>query len=264
MWRAITEPSAVTAWFGTLTEPVTPGAAVRLDFDDGDYFDVVGDSLIPLRRLAYRWRFLGVGPEARITWQLSSSMDGTVIVLDDHAEGRPASEVTQLKAGWLDFLERLDRYLTTGEPARYGWRSLIDGGVQLPANREGWRPLRGHTVTDWMPIATEGTDPRWFFVVDDDGPRRFAIRDWDLTVDRSLSFAVAIPQARATTRCAVTTTPTDDSGRLLLNISHDGWTDLGLADLRARGLRHRFAAAWAEALRMAAAHADRPVNRGSR
>ena len=53
-------------------------------------------------------------------------------------------------------------------------------------------------MADWLPIALDTGHPRWFFIVDNDGPRRFAIGDWDLVPGRSLRFSVAIPEAGTT------------------------------------------------------------------
>jgi uncharacterized protein YndB with AHSA1/START domain len=208
VWSAITEPDRIARWLGDLAAPMRAGTAVRLDFGDGDFFDIAVDEVRRGEMVAFRWRFLGVGPESEVRWWLGTPGDGTTLTVDDRCPGRPASEAAQLRAGWLDFLDRLATYLLTGESARYRWRDVIDGGVDLPAGQ--WLPLRNATVTDWMPVAAESTQPRWFFIVDNDGPRRFSIRDWHLIADESVRFGVAVPRARTATRCDVQAIPTDD------------------------------------------------------
>jgi uncharacterized protein YndB with AHSA1/START domain len=260
VWNAITQPDRVGQWLGDLDAPMLPGTAVRIDFGDGDFFDVGVNDQQPEAGLAFRWRFLGVGPESAVRWQLATADGRTTITVDDSCPGRPPSEVAQLKAGWRDFLGRLDSYLMTGESARYQWREVIDGGADLPAGP--WLPLRQASVTDWMPIAAEGSQIRWFFIVDNDGPRRFHIRDWELVADESVRFQVAVPQARATTSCEVRASHTD--GGLRLAVTHDGWARLGLGDVQARNLRHRFAAAWTAALRLAEEHAHRATKQDLR
>ena len=193
VWGAVTLPDQVRQWFGDLSSPMVPGAAVRIDFGDGDFFDAHIDEVRAEEMVRFRWRFLGVGPEAEVRWELGRGAGDTTVTVHDSCPGRPPSDVAQLNAGWRDFLGRLGTYLATGESARYAWREVIDGGTNLPAGT--WLPLSDSTVTDWLPIASEGAQPRWFFIVDDDGPRRFAIRDWDLVTGRSLRFAVAIPEA---------------------------------------------------------------------
>jgi len=258
VWRAMTRPERVRQWFGDLDQPMAPGAAVRIDFGDGDFFDAHVDELRAEEAVRFRWRFLGVGQEAEVRWELGRGGAGTAVTVTDSCPGRPPSELAQLDAGWRDFLGRLGRYLATGESARYAWRAVIDGGTSLPAGP--WRPLSDSTVTDWLPVALEGAEPRWFFIVDDNGPRRFAIRQWDLVAGQSLRFAVVIPEA-GSTHCDVRAEPA--GGGTWLTVRHDGWRQLALSDMRARGLRHRFAAAWTAALKIAADYAGRAAPRSA-
>jgi hypothetical protein len=206
----------------------------------------------------FRWRFLGVGPESEVRWELDRGAGDTTVTVHDSCRGRPPSEMAQLDAGWRDFLDRLSTYLATGESARYAWREVIDGGTNLPAGT--WLPLSHSTVTDWLPIASEGAQPGWFFIVDDDGPRRFAIRNWDLVTGQSLRFAVAIPEG-GITHCVVQATRTNAD--IQLTVRHDGWRQLALSDMQARNLRHRFAATWTAALKAAEDCAGRASQRST-
>jgi uncharacterized protein YndB with AHSA1/START domain len=247
MWRAVTDPALVGQWFGTLRAPMTAGEDNRVEFGDGDFFDVEVDRIEPGRRLTFRWTFLGVGPECRVSWQVDGDEKASTLTVDDSCTGRPPSETAQLKAGWLDFVNRLATYLETGRPTRYEWRQEIDGSVLLPAG--DWRPLRPETVADWLPIATNGGGPGWFFVVDEEGPRRFELHDWQLEPDRSLNFTVAMPQGDVPTVCALRSEPGEQG--LTLSVAHLGWDRLHLSDLQKRMLRHRFAATWRAALAQA-------------
>lgn len=258
VWRAITVPDQVRQWFGDLSAPMVPGTAVRIDFGDGDFFDADIDEMRAEEMVRFRWSFLGVGPEAEIRWELHRDAADTTVTVHDSCLRRPPSEVAQLNAGWRDFLDRLGAYLATGESARYAWREVIDGGTNLPAGT--WLPLSDSTVIDWLPIASEGAQPRWFFIVDDDGPRRFEIRDWDLATGRSLRFSVAIPEA-GTTHCEVQATRA--GAEIQLAVRHDGWRQLALSDMQKRNLRHRFAAAWTAALKVAGDCGDRASQRRS-
>lgn len=247
VWEAITDPDRVAQWFGTLAAPLAVGVDNRVDFGDGDFFDLTVDHIEPGVRVLFRWRFLGVGPECHICWSLTAGADTTTLTVDDSCPGRPASEVAQLKAGWLDFVGRLAAYVETGRTSRYEWRHEIDGSVVLP--RSTWHPLREETVVDWLPIASDGFRPRWFFVVDDEGPRRFSLRDWKLDRERMLTFAVEIPGARSVTVCQVHTEEADRG--VTLAVAHEGWDQLDLSDFQKRTLRHRFAATWTTALALA-------------
>jgi uncharacterized protein YndB with AHSA1/START domain len=247
VWRAMTMPDQVREWFGDLDGPLAPGVALRIDFGDGDFFDVEVDELRWEETISFRWRFLGVGPESVIRFGLRRGAVQTTVSVLDSCPGRQPSEASQLEAGWQDFLGRLRTYLSTGKSARYVWREVIDGGTNFPVGT--WLPLSESGVVDWMPIATEGTRPAWFFIVDDDGPRRFAIRDWTIVGDWYLHFSVVIPGG-GTTRCEVHTTRVGDE--IQLTVCHHGWVQLTLSDLQKRSLRHRFAAAWTAALKVAA------------
>jgi uncharacterized protein YndB with AHSA1/START domain len=261
-WRAITLPDQVSQWFGDLTAPMVPGASLRVDFGDGDFFDAQADAVRAEEMVSFRWRFLGVGPESEVQWELNPGTTDTTVTVRDSCPGRPPSEASQLDAGWRDFLDRLGAYLATGESARYAWREVIDGGTNLPVGT--WLPLTESTVADWLPIALATAHPRWFFIVDNDGPRRFAIGDWDLVPGRSLRFSVAIPKA-GTTHAEVhaTVAGTGAGTEIQLTVRHDGWKELALGDMQARNLRHRFAAAWTAALKVAGDRAGLAAQRGN-
>lgn len=102
----------------------------------------------------------------------------------------------------------------------------------------------------WLPIATDGRRPAWFFVVDADGPRRFAVQEWTIAPRSQVDFTVALDEeGTVRTPCTVVAEPSDDG--LRLRFRHGGWHTTGFADLRVRQLRGRFADAWRESLRMA-------------
>lgn len=261
-WRALTLPERVRRWFGDLDVPMTPGAAVRVDFGDGDFFRVRVDDVRTEEMVSFRWRFLGVGPESQIRWELASGAPGTgstTVTVSDTCPGRPPPEAAELDAGWRDFLGRLGTYLASGESARYAWRQVIDGGVDLPAS--AWLPLTRPAVAEWLPITPDGDRPRRFLIADTEGPRGFAIDDWDLVPGRSLRFSVAIPEA-GTTHAEVSAASAD--GTVRLTVRHAGWDRLTISDVRARALRRHFAAAWTAALETASDRAGQVSRRSTR
>jgi hypothetical protein len=144
-----------------------------------------------------------------------------------------------MAAGWTDFFERLRRFLVTGERERYEWREEIDGSVTLP--KGDFAPLETESLYRWLPIASDGFRPRWFFIVDDEGPQRFQLENWSLESNR-LSFSVEIPNATGSTSCTVQVEAIANGTRL--RFVHTGWRSLGLSDGRSRALRRRFAATW--------------------
>lgn len=247
VWLAILDPERLRRWFGDLDAPWQLCTAGRIEFGDGDFFVVTPTEIVAPRLLAFEWSFLGVGPVQQIRWSVTANPDGAEVVVADTDPARNAAEADQMVAGWTDFLSRLAGYLATGTATRYGWRSDIDGSVDLPASLA---PLRSDNIYRWLPVASDGFAPRWFFIIDDEGPRRFQIEDWQLQSDKKLTFSVAIPDTSAETTCTVAAEPAPD-GQIRLRFAHSGWDQLGLPGDRSRLLRRRFVATWIAALEQA-------------
>ncbi|MFC3448574.1 SRPBCC family protein [Amycolatopsis speibonae] len=199
-WRALRDPVEIVRWFGELDRPWLAGRSGRIDFGDGDFFDFTTIEVVEDKRIEFTWSFLGVGSVARITWATRPLPGGSEITVEDRDPQRTASEAAQLMAGWTDFFERLGGYLATGEPTRYDWRGDIDGSVDLPGTFD---PLEHEMLTRWLPMATDGFAPRWFFVVDDEGPRRFRIESWNAENADELAFRIALGEGEPETACQV-------------------------------------------------------------
>lgn len=240
-WCALADPARLALWFGDLDGPW--GGAERIEFGDGDFFELTTTEVADHASIAFAWRFLGVGPASVVRWTISALPDGTEIEVTDTDAQRSAAAADELAAGWTDFFDRLARHLETGERTRYEWRADIDGGIELPGS---FAPLRPDVLRRWLPVATDGFAPRWFFVVDEDGPRRFRVDDWR-TRDGELTFSVEIPGAVKDTACRVSFERCGPRSRL--EFAHTGWRALGLPDRESRTLRARFAATWTECLR---------------
>jgi uncharacterized protein YndB with AHSA1/START domain len=258
VWAALTEPHRVAQWFGDLDAPLLIGRENRLDFGDGDFF-----TLLPVRMerpalVAWEWRFLGIEDPARIEWTLTPRDNGTEVRVRHLEAGGNETARAELLEGWQDFLSRLARHLRSGRPSRYTLRDRIDGAVALAAGR--FRPLREPDLFGWLPVATDGFVPRWFFIVDAEGPRRFAVTDWHLTPDVALSCRIEIPGAAVPTDCSVLSRGGPDG--LHLEFVHDGWTRLGLPDRGSMLLRRQFAATWIASLQSARDLAAAPAAAG--
>jgi uncharacterized protein YndB with AHSA1/START domain len=254
-WPALTQQDALAMWFGAADRSLTAGETTRIDFGDGDFFVIETRTVAPLRLVEFDWRFLGVGPAARVRWEIRPTSFGCSITVIDHEDQRGDAAAAELRAGWRDFFGRLSHYLHTGQNSCYDWRSEIDGAVDLPA--DGHDVLDPARLYDWLPVATDGFEPRWFFIVDDEGPRRFEITDWRNGSSSKLGFRILLPEAANSTHCTVSARATSSGVRL--SFRHEGWRDLGIDDDRAQNLRARFAATWVAALEKAAAlRADDP------
>lgn len=245
-WRSLVDPVEVRRWFGELDRPWQVGRATRIDFGDGDFFLATALEVVDRRHVEFEWSFLGVGPPTRVRWSVTALPNGSRVEVVDDDPARGSAEAEQMRAGWTDFLGRLAHYLATGETSRYAWRQDIDGSVDLPPGFAAFAP---DELYRWLPVATDGFAPSWFFVVDEEGPRRFRLVDWSARPDR-LEFGVEIPGAARPTRCAVGVER--GAGATRLSFTHTGWAATGLPDNRARDLRRRFAATWTAALGKAA------------
>jgi uncharacterized protein YndB with AHSA1/START domain len=239
-WKLITERAALAHWFADADRSLDAPGPIRFDFGDGDFFAAECETVQPGELVAFTWSFLGIGQLDRITWTLEPEGAGVRFTAADRNPGRSPAENQQLLDGWSDFLTRLRDHADTGHTTRYELRDDIDGAVDLPA--DGFAPLREDTAYRWLPIASDGFAPCWFFVVDDEGPRRFPLRDWRLVEDRSLSFVVELPGAAISPRCTVELTPAGSGRRL--RFAQTGWNRVDLPVLRRQELRQRFAAAW--------------------
>lgn len=245
-WLALSDPGRLAMWFGQLDQPWFVGRGGRIDFGDGDFFVVTALEVVDGRFVEFEWSFLGVGPVERIRWSVHALPSGAEVVVEDHDPDRTPPEVNQMIAGWSDFLGRLRRYLATGRETRYEWREDIDGSAELTDT--GFQPLHDDVIYRWLPIATDGFEPRWVFIVDEQGPRRFRVVDFQKR-PASATFSVEIPGAVHVTHCKISVERVGSRRRLLF--SHTGWRTLGLPDNRSRVLRSRFAASWTASLKQA-------------
>jgi len=244
VWSALTDPAMIRQWFGELDQPWMVARTGRIDFGDGDFFVVTATEIVEPHLLEFEWSFLGVGPANRIRWTVSDRPEDTQIEVQDGDPGRTAAEADQIVAGWTDFFQRLRRFLVTGRSERYQWREDIDGSVNLP--QSDFAPLELESLYRWLPIASDGIKPSWFFTVDDEGPQRFRVGNWHLDTNR-LIFSVEIPNATGNTSCTMEIEATADGHRL--RFVHTGWGSLGLPDGRSRALRRRFATTWVATLK---------------
>ena len=187
VWEALTDPGRVALWFGDLSSGLVPGGRARLDFGDGDFFDLRRSRAVePPHRLAYGWRFQGIGPHDAIAWHVAPLDRGCVVTVTDDHPGRSRTEVEELREGWLDFVDRLRHHLRTGQTARYDWRRSVDASfetllapaevwdrLEAAAGRGPWPLLRPAGAAGSARIAAVASDPPWAvtFDVTEDGWR---------------------------------------------------------------------------------------------
>lgn len=111
VWRAITEPDHVRAWFpNEIHGERRPGARLRFTFPDEEKPAFDGEMLAwdPPRTLAFRW-----GAD-ELRFELEPDGDATILTLTDTIEeqGRAARDA----AGWHESLDLLAAELDEVEP----------------------------------------------------------------------------------------------------------------------------------------------------
>lgn len=94
LWDALTEPTSLSAWFGSRVDwDLRPGGQARFVDDDGTSRLGVIDAVCPGRHLSFRWwRDEGTGGGAsQVTYHLEPDEDGTrLTVTEELVAGNPA------------------------------------------------------------------------------------------------------------------------------------------------------------------------------
>lgn len=117
VWRALTDPRALAAWFwpshfGTVvTADPRPGGAWRITAA-ATGLAVAGEYTVvePPHRLAFTWRWDGEDTETLVTVELSPALAGTALVLT-HERFAAEADRDDHAIGWSDCLDRLPGYL---------------------------------------------------------------------------------------------------------------------------------------------------------
>jgi uncharacterized protein YndB with AHSA1/START domain len=264
VWRALTEPARVGQWLGTLTAELVPGGRARLDFGDGDFFDLdVEEVAKPVLR--WDWRFMGCGPRDSVEVRVEARHDGSVVTVSDREPHRSREDSLGLGEGWRDFTSRLQRHVATGAHSRYDWRSDVDVSIELPLEADAARRLVIGSAAEWLPL--EDGAPNLIAadaLVLDDGrePASFAIAGIESAGRASVRFALRPDGIDGSLTTGISVVARD--GGVTLAISQTGFRDLPADDVTQRLLRERFAAAWLAAARRAGELAERTDHPGPR
>lgn len=247
VWAALTDPLTFGQWFGDLTSPLQPGRPTSIEFGDGDLFAVENVQLDPPHRLAYDWRFHGIGPLDSIVWQLVPRADGCRLLVTDREPARTREAVLRMRTGWLDFLGRLQHFLATGQRARYAWSQEIEASVECNVN----------VVTAWQRLVQPPRLPGWLSALDGPAPGRdpTARRPdawtcetvaWATWAPFQLNLRFAEPGWLAPTRCRLMAE--EQHSGTLLTLYHAGWEAVSTDLHAAREHRRRYCARWIAAL----------------
>jgi uncharacterized protein YndB with AHSA1/START domain len=251
VWAAMTQRDQVRKWFGDLSADLKAGGAARLDFGDGDFFEIRDVALNSPRLLRYQWRFLGTGPSNAIEWSNVPEDGGVRLTVTDQEPNRTAATVDELTEGWTDFLRRLQVFGASGQNTRYSWRRQFDGSIELasePAaaagrlfatdDRNGWLPWTGNVAPEALVTMIDHVAPHEFRIGNIDRPTPFA-----------LYFTLACRQWLSPTSCKLQIQPRPQG--CLLVVSQGGWEGISDSDAERGAQRQRFGELWIAAMQRA-------------
>lgn len=251
-WRAVTDRRRVSQWLGTLSGDLAPGAHVRLDFGDGDFFDMEVEH-VGWPSVRWDWRFMGTGPRDAVELLVDGRDGASVVTVTDREPRRDADEALSLGEGWRDFTARLQRHLATGKRTRYDWRSDVDVWIELPIDAGAARGVAIGQAAFWLPLeagAANLMEADSLVLDDGDEPSAFAISRITGTGVASVKFELQPEDIDGTLATSIAVAPRGDGSTLA--VSQTGFRELPTDDAVQRRLRERFAAAWLAAVRRAA------------
>jgi uncharacterized protein YndB with AHSA1/START domain len=168
VWRAITDPAEVIAWFGTAADAlVEVGDTGWFGFGADGRFAVRLEAVEPGTFLAWRWAeepetALDAGPTSLVDWTLEPHRNGTRLRMRESGL-RTGRNLEMNTAGWFEELAELREHLAA-EP----WERPIRRRLELRADRERvWRALSDDAeLRRWwglrLPVVIEPGWEGWF------------------------------------------------------------------------------------------------------
>ncbi|GAA2718657.1 MULTISPECIES: SRPBCC family protein [Streptomyces] len=130
VWQALTEPEHIRHWLAECRgTPARKQQEYLLDFEDGEFFQCRTEEVTPpfgADRALYRhlWRWAGVGPATRVTWELAGVAGGTQLTATEESLNPPSDWRSWNGNGWPGILDQLAAYLRTGTTWRWPWRRM--------------------------------------------------------------------------------------------------------------------------------------------
>ena len=251
VWQSLTDADVVAQWFGDLSSDLQSGGSARLDFGDGDFFDLESIALSPPNMIEYDWKFLGIGPTDSITWRIEPNERGCLVTVEDVEPRRTREAALSLREGWLDFTARLVAFHATGQNARYDWRHELDVGLAIKGNAEQvWVSLFAPDVqTNWLPFKSSIQWGACAAVVDGAPPDVICFDQVTWQPAQRAEFQVRSDKWQKPTTCRIELTARKDD--TLVYVSHNGWEYI--SDDRSEQLkqRKRFCELWIHSLKQA-------------
>lgn len=264
VWRMLVHARRAQAWWGRLAMDITHVAQeLTVTTGTSSVYRVWIETISPERTLAFTSAYLGVSPVTSVRFDVLGSEPVRLRVSEALESADPAT-IYQVRLLWQRRFDRLAALLP-GTPATSGrmvaagdlpiMEAVADGdgpadiAVRRTLDRPGWRPLHRAVLSEWLPLSGPAWPPRWFYVIDSEGPRPFPIVRWRTHFDDLIALGIeAVPGCPPTeAEVAVTATST----ALELRVRHTGWSALDLDAETREVLRDRFLATWRHTLQRA-------------
>lgn len=251
VWQSLTDADVVAQWFGDLSSDLQSGGNARLDFGDGDFFDLESIALSRPNMIEYDWKFLGIGPTDSITWRIEPNERGCLVTVEDVEPRRTREAALSLREGWLDFTARLVAFHATGQNARYDWRHDLDVGLPIKGTAgQVWVSLFAPDAqTQWLPFKSSIQWGACAAVVDAATPDTICFDQVTWQPAQRAEFQVRSDKWQKPTTCRIELTARNDE--TLVYVSHNGWEYI--SDNRSEQLkqRKRFCELWIASLKEA-------------
>jgi len=83
-WELLTEPAELSEWLADDVELIAEeGAALRVEWANGDAREGVVEEVEKLRRLCFRWDDDATGIPSRVEWTLEDAPGGTRVLVEE-------------------------------------------------------------------------------------------------------------------------------------------------------------------------------------
>lgn len=224
LWQLLTEPENLKQWFADV-ERADASGAINLSFGDGDFFSARLETFNAPHHLGIVWKFMGLGPSYEINFFLGANDRGTRLDVED-AGALTIEEAASLTCGWQDFLERLQRFASTGENSRYQWSREISITADLGSEKDPSESL---------------------CFLDDNRSRYFPVSTVNRLRNETVFSSWSFTEKHWAGETTVTASLQESGSKNYLTVTHEGW-EAALPSPENVAARRRYAQMWRELL----------------
>jgi uncharacterized protein YndB with AHSA1/START domain/rhodanese-related sulfurtransferase len=250
IWRALTDPTTMGAWFGTTTSPLRVDEFSTITLLDGDIFLAQLLAADPPTSLSYVWAALGIGVENTITWRITPQGRGSRVTVTDSEPERTGDQEARDALRWREIIRRLRRHFVSA-PSTVPCQDRFDASVEFAATVEGATALLFDQDMHgrWLPLAgTPLVDGAMLRVDDGLSPSVCQVTDVHADAGRHrLSCHLGHSEWQRPTRAMF-----EVGGRrrgAMITVRHDGWRGISADGAERQRQRIRWCKVWSTVLR---------------